>query len=194
MEVVARLWWSRLYRRNDNSWTFYCQKYRHFYKDNETQNHPGPDAVPVSIVPLTSICVTTEGNNRDFVVLSPVNSLSDFEANSEWSNISEGFDYALKDETILLDRFFPPDDMCNSLVEGIRNGTASVVSDGSFEPNSAIGQAGTSAVILAPSTTCQPKHWAKGENWVTGPEEAQSAYRSELAGVIAGLTIIDILV
>ena len=31
-------------------------------------------------------------------------------------------------------------------------------------------------------------------NWVTVPEEAQSAYRSKLAGVIVGLTIVDILV
>ena len=123
-----------------------------------------------------------------------MNSLSDFEANSEWSNISEGFDYALEDDTILLDRFFSPKDMCHSLAEGIRKGTASVVSDRFFEPNAAIGQVGTSAVILAPSTTCQPKHWAKGENWVTGSGEAQSAYRSKLAGVIAGLTIVDILV
>ena len=84
--------------------------------------------------------------------------------------------------------------MCNNLVEGIRNGTASIVSDGSFKQNSSIGQARTSAVILAPSTTFQPQHWARGEKWVTGPEESQSAYRSKLAGVIAGLTIIDILV
>ena len=82
--------------------------------------------------------------------------------------------------------------MCNNLVEGIRNGTASIVSDGSFKPNSTIDKAGTSAVILVPSTTCQPRHWARGENWVTGSEEAQSAYRSKLAGVFAGLTIVDI--
>ena len=84
--------------------------------------------------------------------------------------------------------------MCHSLAEGIRKGTASVVSDGSFEANAAIGPVGTSAVIIAPSTTCESKHWAKGEDWVTGCGEAQSAYRSELAGVIAGLTIVDIVV
>ena len=87
-----------------------------------------------------------------------------------------------------------PEDTCNSLVEGIRNGTASIVSDRSFEQNSSIGQAETSTVILAPSTTSQPKHWAKREILVTSPEESQSAYSSELAGVIAGLTIVDILV
>ena len=47
---------------------------------------------------------------------------------------------------------------------------------------------------MAPSTTCQQHHWARGENWVTGPEELQSAYFSKLAGVIASLTIGDILV
>ena len=34
----------------------------------------------------------------------------------------------------------------------------------------------------------------KGCNWVTGPKSSQSAYRSELAGVISSLTILDILV
>ena len=150
--------------------------------------------MPVSIVPVTSLSVSTKDNNGEFTVLPPVNSLSDFEANSEWSNISEGFDNALEDDTILLGRFFPPNDMCHSLAEGIRKGTASVVLDGSFEANATIGQVGTSAVILAPSTTCEPKHWAKGENWVTGSGETQSAYRSKIAGVIAGLTIVDIVV
>ena len=60
--------------------------------------------------------------------------------------------------------------MCNSLVDGIRNGTASIVSDGSYEESSPIGKAGTSAVILAPSTTSQKKildkrmelgHWSR---------------------------------
>ena len=170
-------WWlvqgeSRIYRRNDNSWTFYRQFRRRYYLDEDTQTCPGPEAMPVSVAPLTSICIVTEGHSRNFVLLSPINSLSDFEANSEWSNLSEGFDYPLNNKTVLLDRFFPPKDMCNSLVEAIRNGTASIVSDGTYERNSSIGQARTSAVILEPSTTCQPRHWAKGENWVTGPEES----------------------
>lgn len=150
--------------------------------------------MPVSVVPITSICVQTEGHSREFVLLSPINSLSNFEANSKWTHLSEGFDYAREDETILLDKFILPEDMCSSLVEGIRSGTASIVSGGSYEANSSIGKAGTLAVTLAPSTICQPKHWVKGYNWVTGPEESQWEYRSELAGVIAGLTILDILV
>ena len=148
----------------------------------------------VSVKPISTICVVTEGHIRELTLLSSINLLSDFEAYSEWSNLSEGFDHAINNETILLDRFFPPADMCNNLVEGIRNGTASIVSDESFERNSPIGPAGTSAVILAPSTSCHQQHWAREDNWVTGLVESQSPYRSELAGVIAGLTIIDILV
>ena len=81
-----------------------------------------------------------------------------------------------------------------ALVAGIVAGTASIVSDGSFNPASLIGPAGTSAVVLAPSTNCPAKFYAKGNNWVTGSREDQSAYQSELAGVIAALTMLDILV
>ena len=52
----------------------------------------------------------------------------------------------------------PPEDICNTLIEGMRNGTASIVPDESLERNSFIGQAGTLAVIVIPSTTCQPQN------------------------------------
>ena len=77
---------------------------------------------------------------------------------------------------------------------GIIAGTPSIVSNGSFNPESLIGPADTSAVVLAPSTKCPTKFYARGNNWVTGLDEDQSAYRSELAGVIAALTILDVLV
>ena len=159
-------WWlrhanSRIYYCNYDGWTYFCNRHRRYCQEEDTQTCPVPDAVPISVVHITSSCVITEGYSRDFTLLSPINVLSDFEANSEWSNLSKGFDYALNDETIFLDRFFPPTDMCNNLVKGIRNGTASIVSDGSFEQNSSIGQARTSAVTLSPSTTCQPQHWVR---------------------------------
>ena len=88
-----------------------------------------------------------------------------------------------------------PEDGCQALNDGIRNGTAHIVLDGSFNPTSSIGPVGTLAVILAPSTKVRHKrHWVKGCNWVTGQASSQSAYRSKLAGVIASLTIIDIIV
>ena len=66
--------------------------------------------------------------------------------------------YAINSPTILLDTFVLPEDMCQALINGIRNVTASIVSDGSFNPASPIGPVGTSAVILAPSTECLPKY------------------------------------
>ena len=77
---------------------------------------------------------------------------------------------------------------------GIVAGTASIVSDNSFNPDSSLGSAGTSAVILAPSTNCTIKFYAKGNNWAAGLKIDQSAYHSELAGVIAALTMLDVLV
>ena len=85
------------------------------------------------MVPVTANCVKTEGHTREFVLLSTINSLSDFEDNSEWSTLSEGFDYAINDQTILLDKFVLPEDMYKSVGDDIRNGTASIVSDGSYE-------------------------------------------------------------
>ena len=48
---------------------------------------------------------------------------------------------------------------------------------------------------MAPSTDIRDKrHLVKGLNLVTGPASSQSTYRSELAGVIASLTMLDIIV
>ena len=63
-------------------------------------------------------------------------------------------DTAIEDHTILLDQYHLPRDGCLALVAGIVAGTASTLSNGSFNPESLIGPAGTSAVVLAPSTEC----------------------------------------
>ena len=103
-------------------------------------------------------------------------------------------DTVVEDPTILLDQFHLPTDNCLALVAGIVAGTASIVSDGSFNPESLLGPASSSAVVLAPSTECPAKFYARGNNWVTGAGGDQSTYRSKLAGGIATLTILDILV
>ena len=155
------IWWWVLgepwiYHQHDESWSYCRQAYRRYYLVDETDTCPCEDAVTVSVVPVTANCVQTEGYNRESVLLSAVNSPSNFEANSEWSTLPEGFDYASNDQTILLDKFILPEDMCSSLVDSIRSGTASIVSDGSYEANSSIGKAGTSSVILSPSSIiCQ---------------------------------------
>ena len=103
-------------------------------------------------------------------------------------------DTAIEDPTILLDQYHLPLDGCLVLMAGIVARTASIVSDGSFNPESLIGPAGTSTVVLAPSTKCSAKFFVRRTNWATVLGEDQSAYRSELAGVIAALTILDVLV
>ena len=58
-----------------------------------------------------------------------------------------------------------------------------------------MGPVGTSGVIMAPSMErIDQQHWTRGWNWVTGPAEAQSSYLSKLTGVIASLTMIDVIV
>ena len=151
-------------------------------------------ALPISVFSVGASFVI-EGSVADFNILPPSNPLSEFEDDYAWSNIRDGFDKAIGDPTILLDKFALPKDMCQALSDGIRNGTASIVSDGSYNSSSPIGPVGTSAVIMAPSTDMRDQqHWVKGWNWVTGPASSQSAYRSELAGVIASLTMLDIIV
>ena len=121
--------------------------------------------------------------------------MSEFVNDYAWSNIQDGFDKATVYPTILLDKFALPEDMCQALSDRIRNGTTFIVLDGSYNSTSPIGPVGTSAVIMAPSTDIRDKrHWVKGWNWVTGPASSQSAYRSKFAGVIASLTMLDIIV
>ena len=117
-----------------------------------------------------------------------------YESSSEWESIEEGLTAAVNDPSILLDKFSITEEQCNNLAKGINEGTASVVSDGSFKKNSLIGPAGTSAVILSPTDTSNKNECATGANWITGTKEDQSAYRSELGGIIAALTIIDAII
>ena len=122
------------------------------------------------------------------------NGLSDIEDISAWASLSDRLDTAIDDPTILLDGYQFPVDGCHVLVNGIVQGTACIVSDGSFNPDSLLNPTGTSAVVLALSTNCATTFYAKENNWITGSKTDQSAYRSELEGVIAVLTLLDILV
>ena len=184
---------SRIYQRYGDGWSYYSQRCRRYFLNEATNDCPLNHAFPILVSPVAD-SFKIEGPVADFRMVPLANTVSDFEDDSEWSTLAEGFDHAINDPTILLDKFILPEDGCKGLVEGIRAGTACAVSDGSFNEASPLGPAGTSAVILASSTSCHKKHWTKGFNWVTGPGSSQSAYRSELAGVISALTIVDILV
>ena len=122
-------------------------------------------SLPISVSTVAN-SFKIEGPATEFILLPPVNTLSDFEDESTWSTLSEEFDHVINDPTILLDIFIFLEHMCNNLAEGIRNGTTSIVVDGSFDASSPIGPAGT----------------------------LQSVYRSELVGVISSLTTLDNLV
>ena len=113
---------------------------------------------------LVAAGFSIEGAEAMFNLLPLSNALSEFENDYAWSNLQEGFDYAINNPTILLDKFVLPEDMYQALINGIRNGTTSIVFDGSFNPVSPIGPVGTLAVILAPSTECLPRYWTKGWN------------------------------
>jgi hypothetical protein len=82
-----------------------------------------------------------------------------------------------------------PDDGGAAIALAISAGTATAVSDGSYDDSR---QAGSSAFIIAPNkdkdTVC-----LEGMNFVTGLPDEQSSYRSELAGVLGVLTCVEAL-
>ena len=89
------------------------------------------------------------------------NLVSDFDNATAWTSLSDGMNTAIEGPTLLLDQYQLPLDDCLALVAGIVAGTASIVSNGSFDPESLIGPAGTSVVVFAPSTKCPAKSYAR---------------------------------
>ena len=94
----------------------------------------------------------------------------------------------------MLNQFHLPLDGYLPLVAGIEPGTTSIFSNCYFNQELLIVPVVTSTVVLAPSTNYSAKFCAKGNNWVTGSKTDHSAYRTELAGVIAAFTMLDVLV
>ena len=166
---------------------------RQYYYLQPVPSMPTSSVVPVLIgIGAGSFRIETEA--LSFNVCPSSNSLSDFVDTSSWASLSDGMDTAYDDPRILFDRYQLPSDRCFALVNGIVQGTACIISDGSFNPDSTINPSGISAVVLVPSTNCATKFYAKENNWVTGLKTGQSVYRSKIAGVIAALTILDVLV
>ena len=120
--------------------------------------------------------------------------LSDSEDPLRRNIIWDGFRFASLDPTILLHRFCIPRNDWSAIANGFSQGTVSVISDGSFCRESPIGPSGTSSVVVALKTDCNQNLCITGTIWVTGPKYCQSSYQNDLAGVIASLTIIDIIV
>ena len=49
-----------------------------------------------------------EGKAKDFVILQPINPMSEFEDNYAWVDLEDGFNKAKADPTFLLDKVFSP--------------------------------------------------------------------------------------
>ena len=83
-------------------------------------------ALPISVIPVaTSFCI--EGPEAVFNLLPRINNLPEFGNYFAWSTLQEGFDYAIIDPTIFRDTLVIPEDICQSLVEGIYNTAVSIV-------------------------------------------------------------------
>ena len=93
---------------------------------------------------------------------------------------------------VLLDELVLPPDIGSAIAAAISNGTAASVSDGSFD---GALQRGSSAFLVSPTAdSTDASTFITGGNLTTGNPANQSAYRSELAGALAILSTVDLLV
>ena len=102
-----------------------------------------------------------------FNICPPIDALFDFEDVSCQDYLSNSFETAISNPTILLDNYQLPSDNYLDLMDGIVCGTVIIVSDGSFDAESPIGPIRTSVVILASSIECDVRFYAKGFIWDT---------------------------
>jgi ribonuclease HI len=109
---------------------------------------------------------------------------------SNWTTM-DYLDQCLPSESWALDRLTPPQGDDFHLAAAVQAGTAVAASDGSFDDKIKIG---TAAFQIAPSiTSVEEKDSYCGATQVPGAPSDQSAYRSELAGVLAILIILQAL-
>ena len=104
--------------------------------------------------------------------------------------IVDAFEASIASPRVLLDDVTLPSDGGERISSAIADGTAGVVSDGSFDPD---GRHCSSSFTMA-ATQDADEERLDGSNYVTRSAEDQSAYRSELAGIIGVLATVAILV
>ena len=186
---------NRLFKGTSNEWEVFSQHHgQRAFASNPTIHDIPSNLSPISVLEGVYGRVSVDVLSEVLSVTPQQDHRSDFEDHLRWNSIRDGFEFAHLDQSILLNKFCILSNDCKAIADGISQGTASVVSDGSFCKDSQIGPSGTSAVIVAPETDCDQNLCATGTNWVTGPKGSQSSYQSELAGVIAALTILDVIV
>ena len=100
------------------------------------------------------------------------------------------FEALLQNRRALLDLCKLPPDGGAAIAQALAAGTASTVSDGSYDDSR---QAGSSAFIIAPNKD-KGMVCLEGANFVKGLPSEQSSYRSKLAGVLGVRTCVEALV
>ena len=106
-----------------------------------------------------------------------------------FTQLRYAFDDSIACKRILIDEIQIPNDNCTAVVNSIRDGTACLITDGSYYLEH---DSGSSAFILTAGRT--KKNKLVGVNWVPGSKEDQNPYRSELAGIDGALSMIAVLV
>ena len=101
------------------------------------------------------------------------------------------FQASIASSRVLLDLVDLPLDGGQDIGTAISANTAVAVSDGSFNPTL---QRGTSAFIIAPAMNSSDDCLLSGSDFVPGLPDDQSAYCSELAGILGVLYSMEILV
>ena len=107
----------------------------------------------------------------------------------DFINIEYAFEISTAHERVLIDQVKIPKDECKSIAQAIRDKKACIISDGSFFPDKKVG---SSAFIITAGKT--KKNKLVGTNWVTGLEDEQSPYRSELAGIDGALSMLAVII
>ena len=192
---------NRVYqRRPDGMWNVYFGSGRR--RGAATYRHDGLTEVlkPVSACFLVSMGIrgttgtgfryTCESESFWSVPISP--RTADDKLKGPFPTLLSAVNASIADPRILLDSVLIPDDGGIAIAQGIRDGSARIVSDGSFQEDAPIGSSGTSGIhVHAGIATTDP---CEAVNWVPGTASEQSAYRSELAGACGALAIVAIFV
>jgi hypothetical protein len=106
-----------------------------------------------------------------------------------FSCIHDAFDSSVASEKILLDAVKLPQDNCQAISIAIAKDTARAISDGSYDP--LIHKGTSSLTIMADKHDRDP---LDDDNWVPGLPTDQSAYRSELAGIVGILSAVAVII
>ena len=191
----------RLYIKEGHRW----RAYRSFRNTRRSRFYKTEFIYTNLVESATSIATYYEGTTTESVMLeskslwtqaNPILNQTNFidpyifdPYKGPFHDIEFAFDESIRSRRILLDEIKIPKDNCAAVVSAIQNGTARLVSDGSYFPDF---ESGSSAFILTPGR--KKKNKLVGVNWVPGTKEDQDPYRSELAGVDGGLSMIAVLI